>query len=199
MPTPPEIDWLPILPDARPRRVSRVAEWTETVEPFEPGYTPSPDILAALAFFPSLDTSPEPRRVRPKEPWVIVEPFDTPTRIAPGVWLPILAGPLPRPARPRIERVVIDPTFGAALQVAAWQSWTPVLTAQARSTRSVPMLAESASSDFITAAAPPPLLCVDLLDGVITVPLLVTEAVVVSDLIAEDLTSPIFLAEGLCL
>ena len=198
MATPPEIDWLPILPDPQ-HRVSRRAEWTETVEPFEPGYTPSPDILAALLFFPSLDTAPEPRRVRPKESWAIVEPFDTPTRIDPMVWAPTLAGPLPRPAHPRCECVVIDPTFGDALKVAAWQSWKPVLTAQARSTRSVPMLAESASSDFITAAAPAPLLCVDLLDGAITAPLLITEAVVVSDLVAEDLTSTTFLAEALCL
>lgn len=198
MATPPEIDWLPTLPDPQ-RRVSRRAEWTETVEPFEPGYTPAPDILAALAFFPSLPQPPQPRPPRARQQIVIVEPFDTPTRISPGVWRPVLAGPLPRTPRPRIERCIIDPTFGAALKVAAWQSWKPVVTAQERSTRSVPMLAESASGEFIASTILFPSICVDLLDGVITAPVLITEAVVVSDLIVEDLTSPTFLAEALCL
>lgn len=198
MPTPPEVDWLPLLPDPQ-RRVSRRAEWTETVEPFEPGYTPAPDILAALVFFPSLDSSPQPRRVPPREATSFSEPFDTPTRISPGVWRPFLTVPTPRRHRPRIERCIIDPTFGGALKVAAWQGWKPVLTAQARSTRHVPMLAESASGEFIASTILFPSICVDLLDGVITAPWMITEAVVVSDLVVEDLTSPTFLAEALCL
>ena len=199
MPTPPELDWLPILPDSRPRRAPRVTEWTETVEPLLAAYTPAPDILAALTFFPKLSQPPGPRAPRARQVIVIVEPFDIATRIDPCVWQPRLAGPLPRPARPRIERVVIDPTFGAALKVAALQSWKPVLTAQPRSTRSVPMLGESASGEFIASTILFPAICVDLLDGAITAPILVAEAVAVSDLISEDLTSPTFLGEGLCL
>ena len=199
MPTPPEMDWLPQLTDPCPRRHTRVNEWTETIEPVLASYTPSPDILAALVFFPSLDSSPQPRGRQPRAPISLVEPFDPPTRIDPLVWAPTLAGPLPRLARPRVESVVIDPTFGWGAQIAARMGWAPQLPAQERSTRAVPMLAESASSDFITASVSPPPICVDLLDGVITAPLLITEAVVVSDLISENLTSPAFVAEGLCL
>jgi hypothetical protein len=88
MPTPPEMDWLPTLAEPQ-RRHPRIDEWTETVEPLLASYTPAPDILAALWFFPCLDGAPQPRRTPPREATSFSEPFDTPTRIAPGVWRPL--------------------------------------------------------------------------------------------------------------
>lgn len=184
--------WLPILPDfyaSRRRNQQDSATWTE---PSPAGYTPAPDILASLAFFPSLP-QPTPRVRRAQPEIVIVEPFDTPTVIDPLAWLPISSGPSQRSRRARQEVDVIDPTAGEAMKIAARMGWAPRLPAAAR----IPRARQEAVEVW------DPLLfgylgCLELVDTASTITDLTIEALPITDLLAETATITDLITEALC-
>jgi hypothetical protein len=190
-------NWLPYWSEVLSRR-DRPREALTAWEPFAAAYTPAPNILASLTFFPLLP--PPQRPLRPVGTRLeIVVPFDVPTVVAPDAWLPLLAGPLPRPARPRIELTMIDPTYGAQLRQAATMSWAPITSAPARPTRSVPT-AFSTPSAILTAIPGiiPAIPCVELRDRSIAASALTAQAVTAPDLLAESLAVSRLVSEDLC-
>lgn len=185
--------WQPFVPTTaeRRRRPALAATW---VEPSPSGYTPAPDILATLTFFPVLPSRlPRSQRARPEI--VIVEPFDGPTRVHPLSWMPLLAGPLPRQARARQEEAVIDPTFGSGMVVAQSMAWAPQLPNHPRKPHSY-RLDEQWFEDITIPAAG--IGCAELVDTAFMVTTLLAESVALSTFLGETLTVSTFINEDLC-
>lgn len=184
------LDWLPILPDAtRHRRRAPIP--VTCVEPLQAAYTPAPDILASLTFFPLLAQVQRPQRA--KQSIVLVEPFDSATRVAPLNWAPLLGQQRERPCHARQETTTIDPTYGHQMAVAARMSWAPRLPAVARGQRT--------DRPAVIAVDPFPVSftgCLEWVDDDLAVTTLLDSGLTGTDLLAESFTSTDLIAQGLC-
>lgn len=185
------LDWLPILPDGVPHR-HHPRDAALVVAPFTAGFTPAPNILASLTFFPCLPM-PTPRVRHARQEIALFQPFDVPTVVAPLDWAPIPGGPMPRPRRPRQEVAVIDPTFGAGAQIAASMAWAPDLPAPARQlkTHRPAVLAWDPTVIGFTG-------CLEFVDTRYTMTDLTGQALTKTQLISGAATGTDLLHEGLC-
>jgi hypothetical protein len=187
------LGWLPSLPIQVPHRRTKIVGGVSA--PVLP--TPAPVVIppGLLAFAPTYPGQVPHHRVQTVLSGAFGSPL--PPAIWPLAWLPIYPGQVPHRRLSALyhpERFEPPPSVQVLIaQQMAWLAQYPSTVPHRRT----PIQGGSfAAIDPVVAAAG--ILCVELRDGDLTSPALVSEALTTTGFINEALTSPGLINEGLC-
>jgi len=185
--------WLPTLSDCP--LPSPQLGGMELVAPFPDAFTPAPDLLASLTFFPILPDRQVWNRTWP-DLGVTSAILDN-SVVTPLAWAPSLPMALDRPRPPR-GAPVEDAPISYHAEVAIGLTWLP------RGGEIPPRPSALRDPSLPPWIAPPTLgggavvICAELGDDVGGAPALTTEALTATGFLRETLTTPSFLAEMIC-